>query len=718
MKKLLLLLTFPFLVMSFCAAQNDFEVTHYPGTYNYVKTVHTTEAHWAVFQNMLWRIDRETSVFQLYHITDLITGTDQFGLRNFTDAAVLQDGRAIFFTSNHHYFIVQDGQISQHTNYDLVYPKIYKIEGDQFHLSLRFGLTIGTFDLTTGQVQIEQVAGDEQDYSRRVIHIDQEGYQWIASFNQGHIRRHKDGQVEVLTDQFLRVDYPSYICHITADDQLGVWWDDDAIYMLHNGQWTTADLTPYNISIYRSECTADNSMLLYGARKVLKCSIVDGQAKVEDISDQYSTLELASIQLSDDENPLYFQKSTQELWQHKTGELPQKIGALDIAPIYNDQIKKDPYERLWCLGYLEPYLLIDDQWTGLRELFPVNMDRIIDLVWLDDYQPLVIQVRRSLRTELLRYNNGQWQLLNPESEDANRPSLRYQRIYRTEQGDIWAVDPRAGFSLYRDGQRVDFQLTDFFPSPGLVHDLHVNQAGQLLVSTNLGLYTIEENGSYEFLSFQDLGIEVVNTIVRVAQFDEEGAWWVNVNAGIYRYHNGVLTEFPAIELPEPLSVFVTGIFPFGTDDIWATLNSQVHSLAHYDEESWTFLLSEDYNLPFMLIHSVEKESAGTYWVSGLHGVYKFRQGVDQSPPSERDGAFMVFPNPTCCTFTVEWEQEAGEVNLSLYNVLGQPVRELMQRSTEAGRYRQSFSRHDLENGTYFLQIREGDRSKAIPLIIH
>ena len=108
---------------------------------------------------------------------------------------------------------------------------------------------------------------------------------------------------------------------------------------------------------------------------------------------------------------------------------------------------------------------------------------------------------------------------------------------------------------------------------------------------------------------------------------------------------------------------------------------------------------------------------GQYLASGHDGIFEINRAPAPEAPATTEDSFTVFPNPTCCTFTVEWEQDAGEVTISLHNVLGQKVRELLQRSTEAGSYRQTFDRHGLEAGTYFLQIRAEGRIKTIPLII-
>ncbi|MEL7252428.1 MAG: T9SS type A sorting domain-containing protein [Bacteroidota bacterium] len=670
---------------------------------------------------MIWKIDRVTNELNTYHISKLITNLEQFAYRNFTDAIALEDGRALFFTSGSHYLFFEDGQFRIETNSQLFYPVIHAYEEGQLTMSISHGSKVATFDLATEYLAVEDLAGNPTDYARRIIHIDNEGYHWIMS-NQDGLRRYKDGVAETITDTLYKVDPPNFFHRFTTDDQLALWWDNDNIYALHNSEWTVIDLLPFDMFIYRSECTPDNTLLLYGARKVLECRVENGQVKLEDISDQYSPLALASIQLSSpgEELQLFYQKSTQELWQQQARELPQKIGQLSLAPIYHYFVQQDDQGRIWCLSAEEPFLLVDDQWTGMAEIFPANMDRIVGLLMLDDYQPLVLQLASNFQSNLQLYDNGQWQLLYPEELNSFAPPLNYQRLYKSDIGDIWALDVAAGFSLFQNRQRFDFRTTDFFPSPLFINDLYENGEGQLLISSDLGLYILEENGNYEFRSFNDLGVEIANTFINAARFDENGAWWFGSGLYVYRYQNNELLQFPVIDNPELFSVTVSGIFPFASDNIWVTFGSPNQSFGHFNGQSWSYFGSQDYDLPLYYVQSMVKEpNSNIYWASGLDGLFKITIGDDNLPESSvEDYAYSVFPNPSCCTFTVEWEQVAGEVILSLSNVLGQPVRELLKRSTAAGTYRHTFNRYGLDSGTYFLQIKEGDRTKTIPLIIH
>ncbi|MEL7427200.1 MAG: T9SS type A sorting domain-containing protein, partial [Bacteroidota bacterium] len=203
-------------------------------------------------------------------------------------------------------------------------------------------------------------------------------------------------------------------------------------------------------------------------------------------------------------------------------------------------------------------------------------------------------------------------------------------------------------------------------------------------------------------------------------FGPNGAWWLGNERSVYRYLDGELLRLPEIPIFEQDDVTIKSIYPFASDDVWVTFGTLEISFAHFNGQSWSLFRSEDYDLPLTNVQSIVKEPhSNTYWASGLDGLFKITRGSGSLPaPPARMRSFNVFPNPACCTFSVEWEQNAGEVIISLHNVLGQPVRELLRRSTAAGTFRQTFSRHGLESGIYFLQIKEGDRTKTIPLIIH
>lgn len=76
-----------------------------------------------------------------------------------------------------------------------------------------------------------------------------------------------------------------------------------------------------------------------------------------------------------------------------------------------------------------------------------------------------------------------------------------------------------------------------------------------------------------------------------------------------------------------------------------------------------------------------------------------------------------YPNPvTAGSTTIEFSiPEAGNVNLTLYNILGQSVRTLVDSSLEAGVYRITPPLHDLQSGLYFYKIIYNDQKKTLKL---
>ena len=84
----------------------------------------------------------------------------------------------------------------------------------------------------------------------------------------------------------------------------------------------------------------------------------------------------------------------------------------------------------------------------------------------------------------------------------------------------------------------------------------------------------------------------------------------------------------------------------------------------------------------------------------------FPNGVpEQDPPLPRDLTLSVYPNPFNPTATLQFAvPEPGEVMLTVFNVNGQQVKELVNRRYEAGRYTLAFNGDELPSGIYFARL--------------
>jgi hypothetical protein len=77
----------------------------------------------------------------------------------------------------------------------------------------------------------------------------------------------------------------------------------------------------------------------------------------------------------------------------------------------------------------------------------------------------------------------------------------------------------------------------------------------------------------------------------------------------------------------------------------------------------------------------------------------------------------VYPNPVEATATIEFSLDAAaDVEITVYNSVGQQVRVLMDEMKVAGMHRVSFDREDLTQGVYFYSIKAGDKSETHKMI--
>ncbi|HEY0895900.1 MAG TPA: S8 family serine peptidase [Sphingobacteriaceae bacterium] len=93
------------------------------------------------------------------------------------------------------------------------------------------------------------------------------------------------------------------------------------------------------------------------------------------------------------------------------------------------------------------------------------------------------------------------------------------------------------------------------------------------------------------------------------------------------------------------------------------------------------------------------------------------QTLQQLPPvSAALELKQNYPNPVIGSTTIEFNiPSAGPVNLTLYNLLGQKVGNLMNTTLEAGVYRVTPDLTGLQNGLYFYRLRFNNEEKSLKL---
>jgi len=94
------------------------------------------------------------------------------------------------------------------------------------------------------------------------------------------------------------------------------------------------------------------------------------------------------------------------------------------------------------------------------------------------------------------------------------------------------------------------------------------------------------------------------------------------------------------------------------------------------------------------------------------GIYT---GVDQSKPGIR--SFTIYPNPVSGSANIEFElAEPGMVSIEIYNSIGKKVSQPALQAFTRGLHRLEWNAADLEEGTYFCNIKTENKSKTKKLI--
>ena len=83
-----------------------------------------------------------------------------------------------------------------------------------------------------------------------------------------------------------------------------------------------------------------------------------------------------------------------------------------------------------------------------------------------------------------------------------------------------------------------------------------------------------------------------------------------------------------------------------------------------------------------------------------------------------ENTFAVFPNPSLGNSTIEYVLEnSANVSLSIYNVLGEKISELVNQNQKAGVYKYSTNNKNLVAGIYFITLITDGKSSTQRLII-
>ena len=116
---------------------------------------------------------------------------------------------------------------------------------------------------------------------------------------------------------------------------------------------------------------------------------------------------------------------------------------------------------------------------------------------------------------------------------------------------------------------------------------------------------------------------------------------------------------------------------------------------------------------------VSRYTPSSYYVSRLYPRFEFHidwtnAGIDQASMQNGYGVSDVYPNPTNGQGTLGLVlPKAENVNITMYNMLGQPVKNVASGNYLSGNHQINFSTESMAAGVYFLNVQAGSYTKTV-----
>jgi hypothetical protein len=315
---------------------------------------------------------------------------------------------------------------------------------------------------------------------------------------------------------------------------------------------------------------------------------------------------------------------------------------------------------------------------------------------------------------LAHYSNVQTLAVLPNAGGTNSTDLfagTWSGMYRfSHDGERW-TGPVAG---------LQYQDIRSFAVSGARHFAGTKRGG-LFVSTDNGTsWTAANAGIPAYVDVLSLAVLpasggtggtclIAGTSEGVFRFSDTNASWIPANAGLANFYICALAVLPRSD---------------GTDstDLFAgTRNGIYHSSDNGSR--WTAVST---GLPVWadvraLAFQGSDLFAGIYgtgvWRRPLSEMIRTNDGGGSEVP--RDFAlFQNYPNPFNPSTTIRYGLPArSDVNLTVFNTLGQEVSELVQGEQDAGYHEVRFDARDLPSGVYLYRIRAAVYSETKKLLL-
>ena len=290
------------------------------------------------------------------------------------------------------------------------------------------------------------------------------------------------------------------------------------------------------------------------------------------------------------------------------------------------------------------------------------------------------------------------------------------------QGNLW-IGTGGGLARF-DGERWEVYDTGSSGLPdNRVLSLAVDFQGSLWIGTARGLARFDGK-SWQVYDTGNSGLP--GDLVRSLALDAQGNLWIGTARGLAKFDGESWQVYSTGNsgLPD------NGVGPLAFDsqgNLWLGAGG----LAKFDGESWEVYDTGNSGLPQNSVRSLAVDSQGNVWIGTSHdvgggGLAVYREGglilpgataVAEELDTKLPSAVSLsqnYPNPFNSSTTIRFALPISQdVELSLFNLVGQKVATLLEGVRQAGTYRMRWDGRDddgrrLASGVYLYRLRTGD----------
>ena len=145
-------------------------------------------------------------------------------------------------------------------------------------------------------------------------------------------------------------------------------------------------------------------------------------------------------------------------------------------------------------------------------------------------------------------------------------------------------------------------------------------------------------------------------------------------------------------------------------------------LAEFDGTNWTVYNTSNSGLPDNYIWAIAIDDLGNKWIGTYEGglaVYSGGTGIEEEDDEKVEiGTMKVYPNPFTGITRIRYGvPEDVDVNISVYNLLGQKVATLVNGNKKAGYYTVTWDGSKLSAGIYFIRFKAGEYNKTLKAML-